>query len=57
MAGSTLAWNLRDVDLGPTLGRVFPIFITPTTALYDSGLLRLQPGENGVTYPRNINIV
>ena len=28
---STLAWNLRDVGSIPTLGVIFPIFITPTT--------------------------
>ena len=29
--GSTLARNARDVGFSPTLGKVFPILITPTT--------------------------
>ena len=29
--GNTLAWNARDVGLGPTLGTVFLIFVTPIT--------------------------
>ena len=29
--GCTLAWNASHVVLSPTLGAVFPIFITPTT--------------------------
>ena len=29
--GSTPAWNARDAGSVPTLGTIFPIFITPTT--------------------------
>ena len=32
--GSTLARNARDVGSSPTLGTVFPIFVTPTTYIY-----------------------
>ena len=30
---NTFAWNARDMGLPPTLGTIFPIFITPMTLL------------------------
>ena len=41
----TLAQNARDVGLIPTLGAIFPIFITPTTLVSVTRILYKLPDE------------